>query len=58
MWNGIWLMLYKLKKIKAMIIMKTPRINQQEKSDRIGAMIAFALFFGTLVYVIIEQFFN
>jgi len=37
---------------------KTPLRNQQEKRDRLGALIVFGLFFGTLIYVLIEQIFN
>lgn len=37
--------------------MKTPLTERQkEKLDRIGALIAFGIFFGTFIYVLIEQF--
>lgn len=47
----------KAEKMKAATIMKTKHNHhRQEKLDRLGAMIVFGLFFGTLVYVILEQF--
>lgn len=38
--------------------MKTRCTHQQEKRDRVGAIIVFAIFFGTLIYVLIEHIFN
>lgn len=38
--------------------MKTPlKNNREEKWDRIGAMIAFGIFFFTLAYTLIEHLF-
>ncbi len=38
---------------------KTPHPNhRQKKQDRIGALIAFGIFFGTFLYVLIERYVN